>query len=213
MDSPHLVPPTLLTNVDAGSDTSTVGAARGTAIEPPNGHRDLKDGGGCGMWAQLMRIAAVICIVISTTTAALLTSSDTALAANNCYTYTKDCTSPTDTRWNCASNAVSLLTIYDNTSVGKATVDLRASTTCYTAWSRMNDYLCWTWNYACVIEKPYIFRKLSDLTIYSTYSLATYNSQPRWSKQMQNPFASKAKAHLNQAAGSLYIETDWAVLS
>lgn len=120
--------------------------------------------------------------------------------ANNCYTYTRDCTNPSDTRWNCASSAYPVVTQYNAWNGLNADLILRKSSSCDTAWVKLDNIICYTSaNYDCDSENGWISRYLSNGTVYTRYGLEYGGSVERWGKQMQNPYCSVVDGNLVDA--------------
>lgn len=131
-------------------------------------------------------------------------SSPVVEASYGCYGYTRDCTNPTDSRWNCHYSAYTPAGATDRTTNanGVLKVEARKSSGCDTTWSREeNSSYCNTYNYYnCSEFQVWAQRNASPGA--STIGLQTYNGND-YSKQLQD--SARAFARWSTGNGNILL--------
>lgn len=133
----------------------------------------------CGrVWLLVALISAAVVVSVSVPDGGVS-------AAYGCYGYTRDCTNPTDSRWNCGNTAFTARTNRRVLVDSVVAVDLRYSSSCSTGWARTNEAACanYGWSY-CDHWDVWAERSSPGA---STQGLVTYSGGAgAYSKQLQD---------------------------
>jgi len=136
----------------------------------------------CGTPLKLLIAALLVAASIAVGATA---RPETAEAATGCYIFTRDCTNPTDSNWNCHQSAFTARTRRVVAADKVLTTELRYSAGCATGWSRKgSDSACQSYNWNnCFKFDVWAERRWPNTA--NTLGLTTYNGN-KYSKQLQD---------------------------